>query len=167
MALFSLVGFQFALQCLLFSSFCWYAMQCVLIFIFEFVSMFVCWFAISVFLTDFTFAWSWHLTSDNHKAFAVWHIKRTFNIKQLGNNCYFLLISNKFSLRNRSNSKKYFFTSKVTSNWNSSKFHEISRNMMTSLKNSRDLRYHFDLFWNYLWWVRYLSSLKWIGQVLL
>ena len=39
--------------------------------------------------------------------------------------------------------------------------------MMTSIKNSRDLGYHFDLFWTYLWWVRYLPSLKWIGQVLL
>ena len=39
--------------------------------------------------------------------------------------------------------------------------------MMTSLKKSRDLGYHFDLFWKYLWWVRYLPSLKSIGQVLL
>ena len=37
--------------------------------------------------------------------------------------------------------------------------------MMTSLKKSRDLGYHFDLFWKYLWWVRYLPSLKLIGQV--
>ena len=39
--------------------------------------------------------------------------------------------------------------------------------MMTSLKKSRDLGYHFDLFWKYLWWVRYLPSLNSIGQVLL
>ena len=39
--------------------------------------------------------------------------------------------------------------------------------MLTSLKSSRDLGYHFDLFWKYLWWVRYLPSLKRIGQVLL
>ena len=39
--------------------------------------------------------------------------------------------------------------------------------MMTSLKKSRDLGYHFDLFWKYLWWVRYLPSLNLIGQVLL
>ena len=39
--------------------------------------------------------------------------------------------------------------------------------MMTSLKKSRDLEYHFDLFWKYLWWVRYLPSLKSIGQALL
>ena len=45
------------------------------------------------------------------------HIKITFNIKQLGNNCYLLLISNKFYLRNWRNSKKQFFISKVI--WNS------------------------------------------------
>ena len=39
--------------------------------------------------------------------------------------------------------------------------------MMTSLKKSRDLGYHFDLFWKYLWWVRYLPSLNSIGLVLL
>ena len=39
--------------------------------------------------------------------------------------------------------------------------------MITSLKKSLDLGCHFDLFWKYLWWVRYLPSLKWIGQVLL
>ena len=30
--------------------------------------------------------------------------------------------------------------------------------MMTSLKKSRDLGYHFDLFWKYLWLVRYLPE---------
>ena len=39
--------------------------------------------------------------------------------------------------------------------------------MMTSFKKSRDLGYHFNLFWEYLWWARYLPSLKWIGQALL
>ena len=52
------------------------------------------------------------------KLLRFWHIKRTFNIKQLGNNCYLLLISYKFSLRNWSNSKKLFFTSKLILNWN-------------------------------------------------
>ena len=39
--------------------------------------------------------------------------------------------------------------------------------MMTSFQKSRNLGYHFDLFWKYLWWLRYLPSLKWIGQALL
>ena len=38
---------------------------------------------------------------------------------------------------------------------------------MASLKNLRDLGYHFQFFWNCLWWVIYLPNLKWIAQVLL
>ena len=39
--------------------------------------------------------------------------------------------------------------------------------MMTSLKKSHDVGYHFDLFWKNFWWIKYLPRLKWIGQVLL
>ena len=55
----------------------------------------------------------------------------------------------------------------ITSVMSFTKFHKIPGNMMTSSKTSRDLGYHFDFFWKYLWWVWYLLSLRWIGRVLL
>ena len=38
--------------------------------------------------------------------------------------------------------------------------------MTTSSKKSRDQGYHFNFFWKDLRWVRYLPSMKLIGQVL-
>ena len=72
----------------------WYATQCLHTFILEFVWLTEwVWVILRLYKVS-----TWYQII--RKLLRFWRIKITSNIKQLGNNCYLLLVSNKFSLRN-------------------------------------------------------------------
>ena len=72
----------------------WYATQCLHAFILEFAWLTEwVWVILRLYKVS-----TWYQII--RKLLRFWRIKITSNIKQLGNNCYLLLVSNKFSLRN-------------------------------------------------------------------